>query len=459
MYAGLRFPVAPEEETEYGLPEDLLRFLDKIPTLSAEEKKSLAEGLRHPCPDPAVLEYRALLAEELLASPPLQQALSNLARLGRLLPDRIPTREVDALRTVARFESFATLFDEFCKTLQGLIPESEGAKRCLRFLKFYAESFEYRELKHKCAELMASFGFSHGFLCAVGNPDEEGTALLTRPEQKEGLAATVQAVMTRFSVQPADFPQPPQRDYSDTEIALLTGMIRGETAPARRLEDFFAAYIACGTEDLVRLSREAAFFTAMTKVYTEFLRLGGTVCRPLFRAPGYYSDITDLCYFTEEGMARADFSASPLSPITVVCGPDAAAYLQSVAVAHAVASVGGLVFAQKAEISPCDRLERDEGGKVSAEALSENSLCLCGNLFDTMLPRQEEAAAKAVLLYLSERSTRSVVRITAQSNLAALQKQSEEGTLPPCIFVRAGTDRTLEDLLKRHQKTEESDHD
>ena len=73
-----------------------------------------------------------------------------------------------------------------------------------------------------------------------------------------------------------------------------------------------------------------------------------------------------------------------------------------------------------------------------------------------MLPRQEEAALQEVLRRLTESGARSALRICGKSNLTALEKAAEEGIGFPCTLLTAGTDRTLEELLKRHNLTEES---
>ena len=455
MYASLRFPTAPLDEIEYSLTEDILPFPDKC-ALSEEEKKAALDILGHVCPDETVLAYRGQVAAELLSSPELQRVMGDLSRLGRILPAELPKREADQLRTVARFEAFATEFDEFCKTLQGIVPESDGAKRCLRFLKRYEESFEYKELKHKAGELIRSFGFDRGVALAVGNPAEEGVARLFRNDPSDGVDAAVLRVMQEFGITPPDFPLPPARDYTDTEAAVLTGVIRGKNEHSRRLEEFFALYSACGTEDLLRLCREALGLTVMNRIYQQAVREGYTVCCPLYRPMGFYTEITGLCYTSEDGaVVKADCVTTPLNHITVVCGPDSQAYLDSVAIAHVFASAGGLVFAENAQIAPIDRLERDGREQINTAGLNEHSLCLCARLFDVMLPRQEEAAVREVIRRLSECSVRSVIRICSRSNLAVLEKSMEQGNLPSCALLQAGTDRTLEDLLKRHNLTAE----
>lgn len=453
MFASLRFPAFAAEELQYDLPADLTETLGKSSLLTPEERSLLAEGLCRTCPDPTVLEYRGCFAEELFSSPDLCRVMTDFGALGRMLPDQRPAREVDALGTVARFEAFAAAFDAFFATLGEIVPESEGAKRCLRFLKRYGESYEYKELKHKGAELVEAFGFGKGGFFTLGKLCAEGTGRVFPANGGEELFDGVLRVTELFGGQLPSFPEGAAREYTDTEAAVLTGMIRGNEGLSLRLKEFLELYLACGTEDFLRLAREASFFVAMNKIYAEGVRRGAAVCRPRYRAPGFYSEITGLCYATAEGIARGDFVATPLNPVTVVCGPDSAAYLNSVAVAHVFASAGGLIFAEGGEISPCDRMERDEKEQIHTEGLNENSLCLCCNLFDMMLPRQEEAAVKEVLLRLCECTVRSVVRICAQSNLSALQKQMEEGALPPCTLLRAGTDRTLEELLKRHHLT------
>ena len=454
MYASLRFPQAPGEETEYRLPPAFAEGILGRQNLTAEEKKLLLWGLGRSCADPAVLEYRSRFGAELLRSEALCRAMTELGAIGRMLPAALPSGEVESLRTVARFEAFATRFDGFFQSLADLVPESEGAKRCLRFLKRYGESYEYKELKHKCAELIQSFDFASGVLLALGQPRAEGTALLFRSPAEDGLSALVRRVREDFS-SPLPEAEPPSREYTPMEEAVLTGILRGNPSLLRRMEKFFALYTACGTEDVIRLGKEAAFFVATRKLYGEGLEKGYSVCCPRFRAPGYYAELTGLCYDSEEGVGRANYTASPMAPVTVVCGPDAMSYLQAVETAHIFSSAGGLVFAEGAEISPCDRVERDGKEQIRIEGLNENSLCLCGNLFDVMLPRQEEAAAREVLARLCDSGARSVVRLCAQSNLSALQKLTDGGVLPPCTFLRAGTDRTLEDLLKRHNLTAE----
>ena len=453
MYASLLFP-APAEDGKI-LGTDAVDGLLEEQGVSPEDRGILTEYLGRFSPDPAVLQYRAELGAELAASDPLQKIFTAFAALGQEWP-ALGEGELDGLRRLARFERFSREFDAFCKTLGDVIPESEGFRRCFRFLKRYAESYEYKELKRKAAELVEAFSFDEGVCYAVGQPAEEGFARLFRAEDSDGVFALTQAVLREFDLPQKEAPAPLTREYTDVEAAVLMGVIRGSKEITRRMEEFFALSAACGTEDLLRLSREAAFYTALNRLYAEGLRRGYSLCVPRFRPPGFYTQIKGLCYPSEESSAgRADYRSSPMEPVTVLCGPDSEGLLNAVALAHVIGSFGGLIFAEEAELSPIDRLASDREGMISTEGLNEHSLCLCRSLFDSMLPRQEEAAVGEVIRPLAERAVRSVIRIRSKSNLAALQRRIRENTLPPCVLIQAGADRTLEDLLKEHSLTAE----
>lgn len=454
MFASLRFPVAPVEETllPFGADGKVLQSL----SLTQEQKDALSVYLCRACPDPSVLEYRSEFAAELLESPDLQALFTDFSALADLPepPEAMGSQgETVRLRVIARFETFSARFDAFCARLDGVVPESNAAKRCLRFLRSYRDRYEYKELKHKAADLLRTFSFEKGVDCHVGELTGEGTALLL-PPRADGLVDGIERLSEEFGCASLPPCTGSERAYTETEAAVLTAVIRADALIARRMEEFFTLYEACGTEDIFRLCEEAAYFTAMNVIYTEGRRAGYPVCRPVLRAPGFYTEIFGLGYPTaQKTVAKADFVTSPLDHVTVVCGPDAIGYLEAVGFAHRAACAGGLVFAERAEISPINRLERDETERLRVEGLTENGLCLCSHLFDAMLPRQEEAAAERVLISLCEKTVRSVLRICSKSNLTALQNCVRDGKIPPCSFLQAGNDRTLEELLLRHRLT------
>lgn len=465
MFVSLRFP----DGKEY--PEIILSdhgISNKIPlsvSLDERQNQALLRYLPRVCPAPEVLAYRAELAAELVSSPALESVFQKLSELN--LPEEHFIRsggtvEIDQLQTVTAFQTFAKRFDEFCITLNSTIPESTAAKRCFLFCRNYGESFAYKELKKKAAELIRIMGFSLGFSMAVGNPaDTEPTVRLRKEStEPEGVRFSANRVLAEFGGTLPPEPEVPRRPYTDMEIAVLTGMIRKDPKLAQRLNDFIESYAAAGTEEILRLSEEALYFLAANEIYKTGRAAGYSLCRPDFRKPGFYSEISELCFSTEsKGVGREDYNTSPLNHIAVVCGPDAEAYLNAVGFAHLSASAGGLVFAKEAQIAPINCLESDQQERIQTEKLNENGLCLCGHLFDAMLPRQEEAAVNEVLLRLADRNTRSVVRICSKGNLAVLQKKMDGNQLPSCTLLQMGTDRTLEELLQRHHLTVEKEAD
>jgi len=456
MYASLRFPTAPVAESEFPLPTGIGAVFAPF-SLREEEISLLLPWLSRSVDAPEVLEYRSRFAEELYGTPALARAFEDLWTLGLRIPSEAPEQEADVLRTVARFEAFASDFDAFRTTLQDLIPESEAGRRAFRFLKRYGESFEYKELKQKACELLRACGFDAGAALAVEDGlGEEGTSHLFRADNTGSMSDNLFRVMEEFSLVPEETPVPPAERYTPTEAAILTGVIRGNGELSRRIGEFMTLYRACGTEDLLRLCREAGFFVTANKLYRKGAELGFPLCRPNFRPAGYYTELKGLSFPSQAAaVGRADFLTTPLNHVTVACGPDAEAYLDGVTLAHLMATAGGLVFAEEADLSPVFRLERGEKDQIRTAGLDEHSLCICGHLFDAMLPRQEEAACTEVLRRLCECKVRSAVRICGKSNLTALQKAMERESVPPCTLLSAGTDRTLEDLLKRHNLTAE----
>lgn len=459
MYASLRFPDVPKgRETPlnpdaFGVPS----LLSKIQWV-AREKKALLTYLPLACSDPVVLDYRAEFATELFSSEKLQEILSEFCSLHRDPPAPSGTEETERLQTIAHFEAFSERFDEFRKKLDGFSPESDGAKRFVRFCKTYGDSAEYRTLKGKASELLRALNFEKGISLEVGGLTErEGTALLHRDPNPYGVWSLLGQARNFFEDVSLEPMEELSRPYTPVESAVLTGVLRKTIGILPRMEEFFTLYSATETEAFLRLRDEGTFYLAMNRLYREGNQRGYSLCRPRFREEGFYGELLGLNFPSqEEGVGSADYLSSPIAPVTVVCGPDSEAYLWAVGFAHLCASAGCLVFAQKAEISPINRGERDLREQVCVEGLNEHSLCLCANLFDVMLPRQEEAAVKEVIRSLSERSARSVIRICSKSNLSALQKQADAGQISPCTLLQAGTDRTLEDLLQRYNLTAKS---
>ncbi|MBO5248246.1 MAG: hypothetical protein J6B54_02990 [Clostridia bacterium] len=465
MFVSLRYPDGkeyPEIPLSHG---GILDGIEAIAELPQARRDALVQLLTHACPDPAVLTYRAELAEELVKSPKLAEIFRDLSELRSIQKQVCPsgeTVEIHHLLTVTAFQDFSRQFDRFCDSLSSYVPESAAAKRCFLCCRNYGESFEYKELKVKAAEVIRALGFSYGFTLAVGNPtDGEPTVRLRKEsDEAEGVRRFADRVLAEFGVSRSEEKPPCQRPYTDIEIAVLTGIIRKDPRLARRLEDFTESFAAAGTEEILRLGNEALAFVAANEIYTRGQSAGYSLCRPVFRNTGFYSEITELCYTSQSGdVQRQDFSTSPLNHLTVVCGPDAEAYLNAVGFAHLAASAGGLVFAREAQIAPVTLLERDQKERLSTEHLTEDSLCLCGHMFDAMLPRQEDAAVTEVLLRLAEQNTRSVVRICSKSNLSVLEKKVYGNLLPSCTLLQVGTDRTLEELLQRHRLTEEKEAD
>lgn len=463
MFVSLRFPDG-KEYSEVPLSNHGIR--KKIPEslkLSEDQIHAILRFLPRSCPDPKVLDYRAELAAELVSSPELEGIFRELSELKekQALVRSGGTDEINKLQTVTAFQTFAQRFDRFYKILGTTVPKSAAAKRCFLFCRNYGESFEYKELKTKAAELIRAFGFSYGFSLAVGIPTDEKSLALLRKESStpEGVRFEADRVIAEFGGTPLQGPKSPHRPYSDIEVAVLTGIIRKDPKLTLRLEEFVQSYASANTEEILRLSEEALFFVSINELYKAGRSAGYSLCRPQFRKPGFYSEITGLCYPSQSGVTASDYIASPLDHVTVVCGPDAESYLNAVGFAHLVASAGGLVFAKEAQISPINHLEYDHKERISTEKLNEDSLCLCGHLFDAMLPRQEDAAVSEVLLRLAEHNTRSVVRICSKSNLNVLQNKIDQKQLPPCTLLQAGTDRTLEELLQRHKLTPEKEVD
>ncbi len=424
--------------------------------LTEGEKAALKEGLCRTCPDPEVLAYRAEFGEEIAKTPALARAIEELSRLLSSAPlprTYTETAETEELNTVTEFEEFAPKLDRFCANIGSIAPESAAARRCFLACRTFADSYQYRELKGKAAELRRTFGFETGFTLA---PREGGWRLTKESTETEGVWAWADRLCEEFGAPPRKEELPPLRPYTDTESAVLTGMVRKSPKLRRLLQEFLSLYAAADTENILRLSKEALFFTAMNKIYTAARAKGYPLCRPTFRAPGFYSEITGLAYPTAGGgVGVADYSSTPLSPVTAVCGPDGEGYVLSVAFAHAVASAGGLIFAEETGISPVGRLEFDRNRTFDLASADEHRFCVGLRLFEGMLPRKEEEEAGSLLLALAQDRPRGILLLQHRSNLAVLDRRITEGTLPPCTLLQLGEDKTLEEFMLRRKKEEE----
>lgn len=472
MFISLRFPDGSEyPEIPLSVAPTGLDDIIKNLTLSDLQKKTLLHYLPLSCPHPDVLSYRAEFAAEVFSNPDLQRIFRGFSLFSEtgasVLSSEYGTPETDKLQRLTWFETFAKRLDAFRTSLEGISPESAAAKRFFLFLRNYTESFEYLELKTKAAELRRAFAFEYGCTLTVGNPsDPEGVARLRKKTTPpDGVRATADRVLKEFGVDPKPEPNGKPRPYTHTEAAVLTGMIRKDSRLARKLEEFTELYGASGADALMRLSEEALYYISLNEIYRWGHQKGYTVCRPVFRKPGFYGEIFGLNYLDHENtVQKTDYLTSPLNHITVVCGPDGENYLRAVAFAHLCASAGGLIFAEGAEISPVNCLEGDQNERIRTDGLNEAGLCICNRLFDVMLPRQEEAAVSSVIQSLNDRHPRSVIRICSKSNLSVLQKKIDGGRLPPCTLLQLGNDRTLEELLQRHKLTaqcleEDEEHD
>lgn len=471
MFVSLRYPDA----TEYRLTElpkdtpELIAALDSIDA-TEQERETLLRFLCEGCTEASVLSYRAQFAEELFANDALTQCLEEFATLRELYEkEKSVTRgqtDAEKLRKLTLFESFSQRFDIFAKKLEGIYPESAAAKRFLMFCRTFSEKFEYKELKIKGAELRRRLDLEQGFLLYSEKPAAKSDVLTLRkgPDVSAGVWKSVEEMKRELGAEPP--PKAPERfrPYTDLEAAIITGILRKDPKLNRALDEFLRLYEASGTEDLLKLSVEATCFCLLNRLYRNAQAHGYTATRPTFREPGFYTEIFGLQYPSSEGeVCTADYETSPLNHVTVVFGPDSKSYGAAVLFAHRMAAVGGLVFAKKAELSPTEQWSRDENKELKTENLTEHGFCLCRNLFDGMLPRQEDAAVTEVLKQLAGRNVRSVVRICHKSNLSALEKKAEDGIIPPFTPLQAGQDSTLEELLNRHKLTaqhlEEVAHD
>ncbi len=425
-------------------------------TLTDGEKAALREGLCRTCPDPEVLAYRAEFAEELTQNPALAQAMEELSRL--LSGDSLPrayneTAETEQLNTVTNFEEFAPKLDRFCANIASITPESAAARRCFLACRTFADGYQYRELKGKAAELRRALGFETGFTLS---PREEGLRLVKEGDETEGVWVWADRLCEELGGTSLAEEESPRRPYTDRESAVLTGIVRKNPKIARLLLEFLALYDAADTENILRLSKEALFYTAMNKIYSAARDKGYPLCRPTFRAPGFYSEITGLAYPTADGsVGVADYISTPLSSATAVWGPDGEGYVLSVAFAHAAASAGGLIFAEEAGISPAGSLEFDQNKTFDLPSVDEHRLCVGLRLFEGMFPRQEEETAGELLLALAQDRPRSVLLLQHKSNLAGLDRRITEGTLPPCTLLQLGEDNTLQEFMLRRKKEEE----
>ncbi len=454
MFASLLTPPEHRGET-FPLTEFLPFSLPETLPLSPRERQALLWGLTQTCPNPEVLAYRAELAEETVNSPELTAALRALSRLGEepALPKTYTeTPETQQLDTVSRFEAFCPKFDGFCTLLTGLSPSGVALRRCFLACRTFADSIQYRELKKKAAELRRAFGFEYGFTLS---PRGEGFRLTKESAPTPGVWADALRLVEEFGGELPEKTPPPPRPHTDTEAAVLTGILRKTPKLTLLTEEFCALYEASGVDQILRLSREAAFFAPLNEIYLMGRNKGYPLCRPTFRAPGFYSEILGLAYPKADGsMGQEDFRATPLTPITAVWGPNGEGYLNAVAFAHCVASAGGLVFAEEAGISPVGRMGDDKNGPLPEEG-DEHGLVLSYRLGEGMLPRREEETAATAITGLFKTRTRSVLLLSNKSNLAVLQRRGEENTLPPCTVLQLGEDRTLEEFMLRQTEKEE----
>lgn len=457
FFVSLRFPDSANYPVWSLPPDPLLKTRLMEAGIKEENAAQITKHAAQVCPDPNVLSYRAEFAAELFSVPEAEQWFTAFSRFGmKLNPIRKhchPETKIDLL-LLTMFERFTEEFESLTDLSEQVPVESTAARRLFLYCRNLRESVDYREAKIRATEFRQKLGLKYGF--SLFAPQKAKSVCLMKKEQTEsdGIWQKVCRAEEEFGSSGLPYKVPAPSD-PETERNTLCSLLEKDSKLTHAAELFREAYQAAEIDRVLQLSEEAELACGMNTFYRfHSSRNGYTVTRPIFRAPGFYSELFGLNYTSGNGgTAKADFQTSPLNHITVAFGPDAEAYLSAVRIAHLIASAGGLVFAERAEISPINGLYCDQNGTVSFETADEGSLCLCSHLFDTMLPRQEEAAACAVLRQLSGTNARSLVRICGKSNLSVLQKKSEIGILPPCTALQIGTDYTLEELLKRHRLT------
>ena len=466
MFASLFFPEA-KNCTEFPISVNPDLFTTTFDTLgfTEEERKDFLDRIHRGSDDPAVLTYRAQLQAEIFASAPLREILEAFSRFCALCSRAreyvTGTTPDDALRMLTLFEGLSGLLGAFLKKLDTFVPESAAAKRLWLFCRAYAASFEYRELKTKAADLRRELCMENGYTLNVGDPLAPARTLTLKKDATpaEGIFALTQRMTESFTGEKEPAEPAPNRPYTEQEAHLIVRYLQADPKRCRKAEEFAALYLASDTDTLLRLGKEAAFYLSADKYYRHFSVQGLPLCVPSFTQEREFF-LEQLQYSTAAGMGKTDVALDDNVRLGVVFGPDSAAMTDAVHRAAIMGCWGGLIFAHRARIPLLKELREDKNGNLSSKNLDAGCFCICGHLFDTLLPRQEEVAAEAVINRLAATGAYGWLRICSRNNLDSLRRKCSAKDLPACRITEAGTDYTLDDLLKnRHRERSGENHE
>ncbi|MCD8149911.1 MAG: hypothetical protein LUE92_10195 [Clostridiales bacterium] len=328
--------------------------------------------------DPAVLDYRLSVVEDLVENPPLYQAfvdsvttISNINTLSKVMDSDFSVDS--ALSSVRYLEMYRDIVELFSGALSDAELRSEGMKSFREQVREIAEGEEYQSLSRELAGTEMDFGYLKSVTIGVNldenlQPKEAGILSVNQEEFRPG------TVMNRLLKKKSPDGKvlistlyPLARGLHGEELKALNHGISTSlrTIFAKSLRDFeplIQNYYKVSTAPFVSLLDDIRFLTAGAEFILKMRELGFPMCRPRIASmeekrcdlKQVYNPILALRE-VEKTVVSNSFTLDERGRFYLVTGPNngvKSIFAYSVGMTQALFQLGLFVPAESAYMSP-----------------------------------------------------------------------------------------------------------
>ncbi|MCD8218555.1 MAG: hypothetical protein LUD01_11085, partial [Clostridiales bacterium] len=328
--------------------------------------------------DPAVLDYRLSVVEDLVENPPLYQAfvdsvttISNINTLGKAMDSDFSVDS--ALSSVRYLEMYRDIVELFSGALSAANLRSEGMQCFREQVQEIVKGEEYQSLSRELAGTEMDFGYLKSVTIGVNldenlQPKEAGILSVNQEEFRPG------TVMNRLLKKKSSDGKvllstlyPLARGLHGEELKALNHGISNSlrtifTKSLRDFEPLIQNYYKVSTAPFVSLLDDIRFLTAGTEFILKMRELGFPMCRPQIASmeekrcdlKQVYNPILALRE-VEKTVVSNSFTLDEKGRFYLVTGPNhggKSIFAYSVGMAQALFQLGLFVPAEFAYMSP-----------------------------------------------------------------------------------------------------------